>query len=117
MQPIQNYDSTLSNDRSRKSETFSYLPPMDEAGIRQQITYIVQQGWQPAIEFCEPEFADAHYWYMWKLPLFGETDVDKILAELNACRAAYPNYYVRLIGYDPYKQTQGTAMVVYRDMG
>ena len=31
------------------------------------------------------------YWYMWKLPMFGETDVDKILAEAEACHKAHPH--------------------------
>jgi ribulose-bisphosphate carboxylase small chain len=51
---------------------------------------------------------------MWKLPMFGETDVDRILAELEACHKANPDHHVRLIGYDNFKQTQGLSMVVYR---
>jgi ribulose-bisphosphate carboxylase small chain len=51
---------------------------------------------------------------MWKLPMFGETDVDKILAEVEACHKAHPKHHVRLVGYDNYAQSQGTAMVVYR---
>ena len=51
---------------------------------------------------------------MWKLPLFGEQNVDAVLAELDACRREYPNNHVRLIGYDNYTQSQGTAFIVYR---
>jgi ribulose-bisphosphate carboxylase small chain len=48
-----------------------------------------------------------HYWYMWKLPMFGETDVDRVLAEAEACHKANPNNHVRLIGYNNFNQSQG----------
>jgi ribulose-bisphosphate carboxylase small chain len=51
---------------------------------------------------------------MWKLPIFGETEVGTILAEAEACHKAHPMHYVRLIGYQGnYKQSQDTAMVVF----
>jgi ribulose-bisphosphate carboxylase small chain len=54
---------------------------------------------------------------MWKLPLFGETDVDTILAECKECHDANPDNHVRLIGYDNYAQSQGASMVIYRGKG
>ncbi len=113
MSEIQDYKSSLSDPGSRKYGTFSYLPPMTTEQIRKQVEYIVSRGWNPAIEHVEPEHASDHYWYMWKLPMFGETDVDRILAEAEACHKAHPGHLVRLIGYDNYKQTQGAAMVIY----
>lgn len=95
-------------------ETFSYLPPLTPEAMRYQIQYIINQGWNPGIEHVEPARAFNHYWYMWKLPMFGEQNVDRILAELEACRRAHPGHHVRLIGYDNYSQSQGTAFVVFR---
>jgi len=114
MSEVQDYRSNLSEPQSRKFETFSYLPDMDKDQIRRQVEYIVRQGWQPAIEHTEPENASSDFWYMWKLPMFGETDVDTILAEADRCHEQYPDHHVRLIGYDPYAQSLGTAMVIYR---
>ena len=37
-----------------------------------------------------------------------------ILAELAACHAAHPDNHVRLLGFDNYAQSAGTAMVIYR---
>jgi ribulose-bisphosphate carboxylase small chain len=51
---------------------------------------------------------------MWKLPMFGETDVDRILGEAELCHKANPGNHVRLIGYDNFKQSQGANMVIYR---
>lgn len=114
MSEMQDYKSSLRDTASRKFETFSYLPEMDADGIRKQVEYIVAQGWNPAIEHCEPENAFDHYWYMWKLPMFGETDIDRILSEAEACHKAHPDNHVRLVGYDNYKQSKGAEMVIYR---
>jgi ribulose-bisphosphate carboxylase small chain len=111
---MQDYTSRLSDPASRKFETFSYLPAMDAANIQKQVEYIVKKGWNPAIEHTEPEYLMDNYWYMWKLPMFGETDVKRILDEAEACHKANPNNHVRLVGYDNFKQSQGAAMVIYR---
>ena len=114
MSDVQDYKSSLSDTSSRKFETFSYLPEMDAEGIRKQVEYIVSKGWNPAIEHSEPENAGSNFWYMWKLPMFGETDVDRILAEAEACHKAHPRNHVKLIGFDNYAQSKGTEMIVYR---
>ena len=114
MSDMQDYKSSLSNTDSRKFETFSYLPSMSPEQIRTQIEYIVSKGWNPSVEHTEPQNATGSYWYMWKLPLFGETDVDTILTEAEACKAANPGNHVRLVGYDNYAQSQGTALVIFR---
>ncbi|CAH2602173.1 Ribulose bisphosphate carboxylase small subunit [Rhodovastum atsumiense] len=114
MIPMKDYPSRLSDPNSRRLGTFSYLPPLDAAQLRRQVAYIVGRGWTPAIEHTDPAHATGHYRYMWKLPMFGETDVDRILGEIEACRAANPGHHLRLIGYDNIAQSQGTSMVVHR---
>ena len=114
MTGIKDYASSLADSASRKFGTFSYLPPLEGERLRAQIEYIVSKGYNPAVEHTEPANAFAHYWYMWKLPLFGEKDVDRILAEIEACRSAHPNNHVRLVGYDNRTQTRGAEMVVHR---
>jgi ribulose-bisphosphate carboxylase small chain len=87
---------------------------MTDEHNRRQVEWIVKHGWNPGIEHSEPQFAKSNYWYMWKLPMFGETDVDAILAELKACHEANPGHHVRLLGYNNFTQSQGANMVVYR---
>jgi|SRR5210317_1259512 ribulose-bisphosphate carboxylase small chain len=108
MSDMQDYKS------SPKYETFSYLPAMTPEQVKAQIAYIIANGWNPAIEHVEPSRAFTYYWYMWKLPFFGEQSVDTVLAELDACKRDYPGHHVRLIGYDNYAQSQGMAFVVHR---
>lgn len=114
MSEMQDYKSSLANPESRKFETFSYLPAMTPEQTRKQIAYIVSKGWNPGIEHTEPANAAGNYWYMWKLPMFGETNIDVILAELEACHKAHPNNHVRLLGFDNYAQCAGASMVIYR---
>ncbi|MDH4031837.1 MAG: ribulose bisphosphate carboxylase small subunit [Chromatiales bacterium] len=114
MTNITEFPAKRASLEGRRYGTFSYLPPMDADRIRQQVKYLISRGWNPAIEHSEPEQADSDFWYLWKLPLFGEKDVDAVLAELENCHKAFPRHHVRLIGYDNLRQTQGTAMVIYR---
>lgn len=114
MSDVQDYASSIGNAASRKFETFSYLPSLSEDQTRTQVEYILNKGWNPVIEHTEPENAISNYWYMWKLPMFGETDVDVVLKEVEACHAAHPDNHVRLLGLDNFAQCAGTAMVIYR---
>lgn len=114
MSTVQDYPSRMGDPKSRRFETFSYLPEMDASQIRQQVQHIVNQGWDCAIEHVEPARTAETYWYLWKLPMFGERGVDIVMNELTACHNANPGHHVRLVGYDNKRQTQGMAIVVYR---
>jgi ribulose-bisphosphate carboxylase small chain len=98
----------------RHFETFSYLGEMDAAQIRRQIQFMLDRGWTCAIEHVEPERGADTYWYMWKLPLFGESSIDTVVGELMACRNAHKRHHVRVIGYDNKRQTQGLNMLAFR---
>ena len=94
-------------------ETFGFLPKLTQDEVYEQIAYLIAQGWTPAIEHEHPSRSFNHYWTMWKLPFFGEQDLESVVTELEACRRAYPDHHIRLIGYDNYTQSQGVAFVVY----
>jgi len=111
---IEDYSSSLDDPASRKYGTFSYLPEMMPAQLHEQIEYIVERGWTPAIEHVEPGRSAEHYWYMWKLPMFGEKDIQRVLAEIEECHKAWPTHLVRLIGYDNLAQSQGASIVIHR---
>ena len=78
------------------------------------ITHVLKALFPDVDEHTEPQHTVGSFWYMWKLPMFGETDVNRVLAEAEACHKANPNNHVRLVGYDNFAQSQGTAMVIYR---
>ena len=94
-------------------ETFAFLPKFSAEDVQKQVAYIIANEWTPAIEHEHPTNAGDHYWTMWKLPFFGETNMGNVLAELEECRRSYPDHHIRLLGYDAYTQTQGSCFVVY----
>ena len=94
-------------------ETFGFLPPMTQEEIYDQIAYIIAQGWSPVIEHVHPSGSMQTYWSYWKLPFFGEKDLNVVVNELEACHRAYPDHHVRILGYDAYTQSQGTCFVVF----
>ncbi|MGH3961504.1 ribulose bisphosphate carboxylase small subunit [Mycobacterium sp.] len=80
--------------------TFSYLPDFTDEEITAQIEYALSNGWPLAVEFTDDPHPRNTYWEMWGLPMFDLKDPAGVLMELNECRAAKPNYYVRLNAYD-----------------
>ena len=107
-------ESEIGNFETKQTlETFGFLPKMNPNEIQAQIAYIIANGWTPAIEHEHPGKSFDHYWTMWKLPFFGETDMGNVLAELDACHRTFPDHHVRLTGYDSYTQSQGSCFVVF----
>ena len=47
---------------------------------------------------------------MWGLPMFDLRDPAAIMLEINACRKAFPNQYIRVNGYDRRYGRQTTAL-------
>ncbi|GLZ14193.1 hypothetical protein Acsp04_44280 [Actinomadura sp. NBRC 104425] len=47
---------------------------------------------------------------MWGLPMFDLTDPAGVVHEVNECRRAYPDHYIRLNAYDASHGRQTTAL-------
>ncbi len=100
--------------KERRYENLSYLPPLTDAQIAKQLQYILDNGFFPAIEFNENSEPDVYYWTMWKLPLFDATSPNDVLREINECRSAYPDCYIRVVGFDNIKQCQVQSFIVHK---
>ena len=61
-----------------------------------------------------PLYYDNRYWCMWKLPMFGCTDGQQVLREIANCRRAFPEAYIRLVGFDSVRQVQVAGLLVNR---
>ncbi|MFD0856583.1 ribulose bisphosphate carboxylase small subunit [Actinomadura adrarensis] len=90
--------------------TFSYLPDLTDEEITAQVAYALGKGWPCSIEFTDDPHPRNSYWEMWGLPMFDLTDPAGVLYELNECRRAYPDHYVRLNAYDASYGRQTTAL-------
>ncbi len=111
MSETQSYTETSADPERPGFEEFAG-PSLDDE-LRQRIEHLVRQEWTPVVEHIESERSGEHYWNMWKLPMFGQRDVDRILREISVCRAAHPNHMVRVIGYDNSRRGLGARIVVH----
>ena len=92
----------------------SYLAQLDEHQLANQIQNLLNEGFVPAIEYVRQPGPHDHYWHMWKLPLFQALAVKDVLTEIQACKAAHPDCFIKVIGYDRQRQTQAVSLVVHQ---
>jgi len=96
--------------------TFSYLPDLTDEEIAAQVAYCVGQNCAMAVEYTDDPHPRNVYWEMWGLPYFDVHDVDAVVGEVNRCRQAFPDHYIRLSAYDARlgRQTTALAFIVNR---
>ena len=90
--------------------TFSYLPDLTDEQITAQIQYCLDNDWAVSVEHTDDPHPRNAYWDMWGLPMFDIKDPAAIMLEVNACRKAFPNQYVKVNGYDRRYGRQTTAL-------
>jgi len=93
--------------------------------VLKQVQYLINNKFNPCVEFEAADTAYAipafdtgfdsrsssgfyqnRYWSMWKLPMYGATDADMVLAECKKCAKAFPNAFVRLVGFSAERQAR-----------
>jgi ribulose-bisphosphate carboxylase small chain len=80
--------------------TFSFLPDLTDAQIARQLEYAIDRGWAISVEFTDDPHPRNTYWDMWGPPAFNPPDVEAVMADLAACRAANPGRYVKVNAFD-----------------
>ncbi|HEX9704791.1 MAG TPA: ribulose bisphosphate carboxylase small subunit [Gemmatimonadales bacterium] len=90
--------------------TFSYLPDLTDEQIKAQVQYCLDNEWAVSVEYTDDPHPRNAYWDMWGLPMFDAKDPAAIMLEVNACRKAFPNHYVKVNGYDRRYGRQTTAL-------
>ncbi|KAK1290291.1 hypothetical protein QJS10_CPB18g00199 [Acorus calamus] len=110
---------------NKKFEALSYLPPLTDESIAKEVDYMLSKGWIPCLEFDEvghvyrtnsrtPGYYDGRYWTLWKLPMFGCKDPAQVLNEIQECKQAYPNTYIRCLAFNSQKQGQCMSFVIQK---
>jgi ribulose-bisphosphate carboxylase small chain len=80
--------------------TFSFLPDLTNEQIRAQIQYCLDHDWPIAIEHTHDPHPRNVYWDMWGNPMFEMKDAAAIMLEIEKCREAFPDSYIRVNGFD-----------------
>ena len=89
---------------------FSYLPDLTDDEIRAQVQYALDNGWAVSVEYTDDPHPRNSYWEMWGLPMFDMPDAAAVLYEVNKCREAFPNSYIKVGAYDARANRQTTAL-------
>ncbi len=90
--------------------TFSYLPPLTDTQIADQVQYALDNEWPLSIEYTDDPHPRNVYWEMWGQPMFEAHDTRTIMDALQACRAAQPDSYIKVNAYDARLGRQTTAL-------
>ncbi len=79
---------------------FSFLPDLSDAQVARQVGYALRNGWAVSVEHTDDPHPHNVYWEMWGAPLFDATDPERVMAEVRACRLAWPDRYVKVNAFD-----------------
>jgi len=89
---------------------FSFLPDLSDAEITAQIEYGLKKGYAWSVEYTDDPHPRNTYWEMYGMPMFDLRDAAGVLTELQECRKAFPNYYIRLMAFDSTRGVESVAM-------
>jgi ribulose-bisphosphate carboxylase small chain len=89
---------------------FSFLPDLTDEQIVKQIQYAISRGWALNVEWTDDPHPRNCYWEMWGLPLFGIKDAAAVMFEVNACRKAKPNSYVKVNAFDNSRSVESCCL-------
>ncbi len=89
---------------------FSFLADLTDDQIRKQVEYALNNKWPVSVEFTDDPHPRNTYWEMWGLPMFDLDDPAGVMYEINACRKAYPNHYVKVNAFDSTKGWEATRL-------
>ena len=79
---------------------FSFLPDLDDVQITAQIEYILGNEWAVSLEYTDDPHPRNTYWEMWGNPMFDLRDAKGVMMELDECRKAHPDAYIRIQAFD-----------------
>ncbi len=89
---------------------FSFLPDLTDDEIRAQIDYAISKGWAVSVEWTDDPHPRNCYWTMWDIPMFQIKDGAAALYEVNACRKANPDVYIKVNAFDSTRGVESMVM-------
>ena len=79
---------------------FSFLPDLTDAQIRDQVEYCLRNEWAVGVEHTDDPHPRNTYWEMWGNPMFDLKDAKGVMMEIEDCRKAHPQAYIRVNAFD-----------------
>ena len=91
--------------------TFSFLPDLTDEQIKKQIKYCLDNDFAISIEYTNDPHPRNTYWEMWGMPMFDLKDPAGAMMEINECRKAYPDHYIRVGAFDSERGTESLRLM------
>ena len=79
---------------------FSFLPDLTDVQIRDQVEYCLRNEWAVGVEHTDDPHPRNTYWEMWGNPMFDLKDAKGVMMEIDECRKAHPQSYIRVNAFD-----------------
>ncbi|KAG1330621.1 Ribulose bisphosphate carboxylase small chain, chloroplastic [Cocos nucifera] len=95
----------------RASNDFSKLPSNGGSVQCMKVGFVYREHHR------SPGYYDGRYWTMWKLPMLGCNDATQVAKELEECKKAYSDAFIRIIGFDDVRQVQCISFIAYKPPG
>ncbi len=89
---------------------FSFLPDLTDEQISAQIKYALENSWAINIEYTDDPHPRNTYWEMYGMPMFDMKDPAGVLIEINECRKAVPQHYIRVMASDATRGVESPKM-------
>ena len=89
---------------------FSFLPGLTDEQITAQVEYCLRKGWAIGVEYTDDPHPRNTYWEMWGNPMFDLKDAKGVMMELDDCRKANPQHYIRLNAFDSHRGFETVTM-------
>lgn len=90
--------------------TFSFLPDLSDDEIRAQVEYALGRGWACSIEYTDDPHPRNTYWEMAGTPMFDIKDASAVMMELESCRTAHPDVYIKINAFDSTRGIESLAL-------
>lgn len=72
--------------------------------------YCLGKGWAIGVEYTDDPHPRNTYWEMWGNPMFDLKDAKGVMMELEDCRKAHPQDYIRLNAFDSSRGLETVTM-------
>src|ERR1700753_3048123 len=95
---------------------FSFLPDLTDRQISDQIEYCLKNNWAVSIEYTDDPHPRNTYWEMFGQPMFDVGDAAGVMQEVRACRAPYPEHYIKVNAFDSslYRESLRLSFIIAR---
>lgn len=90
--------------------TFSFLPDLSREEIVKQVEYCLAKGYSMNVEYTDDPHPRNPYWEMWNAPMFDTADSMAIVEQIEACRKAFPERYIKVNANDSTRGRETVAL-------